>query len=368
MKKFRRERKEFVERAGVARWRNALRRRNIYYDVNKFYRDETFKGRRRIVAPKSLSVYDFESDKNSPYVETLRFLAKIEREFKREACYIDFRGTTHLSAAAMVVVYAAIDLAGKGADRQADADILWSNYSQRVNAVLKANNFHKLIRGMHISYSLDSARSMPVISSVGSEQMEEVIDFIQRRIYKEQMSPDTEHVYGDAVSETINNVRLHAYPDYALEDKRWWLVCTTIGKMLYLAIYDNGIGIPKTVVDRPWFWSSVKHTHPEEYAVLEEQFPAIKDGVLGIFTANNISDQRLIFLSMQGDVTGTKTDKHGQGSKSIMALVNDTAGGQLWVFSNGGLYRFKQTDTKPELYGLPKKFPGTLVQWNIELP
>lgn len=368
MKKFHRERKIYVERAGIARWRNALKRRDIKYDVNKFYKDEKFKGRRRIVAPKYLSVYDFEDKKSSPYVETLRFLAKIEREFKKEHCYVDFRGTAHLSAAAMVVLYAAIDLASKEAGRDSDADILWSNSSERVNAVLKANNFHKLIRGHHISYSLDSVRSMPVISSVGSDQMEEVIDFIQRRIYKEQMSPDTEHVYGDAVSETINNVRLHAYPDYEREDKKWWLVCTTIGKMLYLAIYDKGIGIPKTVVDRPWFWSSVKHTHPEEYALLEQQFPAIKEGVFGVFTANNISDERLIFLSMQGDVTGTKTDKHGQGSKSIMALVNDTPGGQLWVFSNGGLYQFRQADTKPGLYSLPKKFPGTLVQWNIELP
>ena len=368
MKKLHRERKLYVERAGIARWRNDLRRRNLQYDVEKFYKDETFKGRRRIVAPKYLSVYDFEDKKSSPYVETLRFLVKIEREFKKQDCYVDFRGTTHLSAAAMVVVYAAIDLASKEAGRDAEADILWSNSSQRVNAVLKANNFHKLIRGLSISYSLDSARSMPVISSVGSDQMEEVIDFIQRRIYKEQMSPDTEHVYGDAVSETINNVRLHAYPDYAREDKKWWLVCHTIGKMLYLAIYDKGIGIPKTVVERPWFLSSVKHTHPEEYAILEQQFPAIKDGLFGVFTANHISDERLIFLSMQGDVTGTKADKHGQGSKSIMALVNDTAGGQLWVFSNGGLYRIDQADTKPGLYCLPKKFPGTLVQWNIELP
>jgi hypothetical protein len=368
MKKLHVERKSFLESASLARWKNTLARRHKRYDVNRFYKEETYRGRRRIVAPKVISVYTFEDKKSSPYMETLRFLSAIEREFRRADCYVDFRGTHNISAAAMVVVYAAIDMAGKEPGRDGEAEILWSNQSERVNVVLKSNNFHKLIRGSKISYALDSVRSMPVISSVGSDQMEEVIDFIQRRIYKARMSPDTEHVYGDAVSETINNVRLHAYPDYKKEDKRWWLVCTTIGKMLYLAIYDQGIGIPKTVVDRPWFLSSLKHTHPEEYAILEEQFPAIKGGLLGVFTANNISDERLIFLSMQGDVTGTKADKHGQGSKSIMALVNDTAGGQLWVFSNGGLYRFKQSDCKPDLYRLPKKFPGTLVQWNIELP
>ncbi|WLG69294.1 hypothetical protein [Pseudomonas brassicacearum] len=368
MKKLHVDRKLFLERAGLARWKNSLARRHKQYDVNRFYKEETFRGRRRIVAPKYISVYTFEDKKSSPYTETMRFLSAIEREFKVSDCYVDFRGTESISAAAMVVVYAAIDLARKEPGRLGNAEILWSNQSERVNAVLKSNNFHKLIRGYEISYSLDSVRSMPVISSVGSDQMEEVIDFIQRRIYKERMSPDTEHVYGDAVSETINNVRLHAYPEFKKEDKRWWLVCTTIGKMLYLAIYDKGIGIPKTVVERPWFLSSLKHTNPEEYAILEEQFPEVKKGLVNIFTANNISDEKLIFLSMQGDVTGTKADKHGQGSKSIMALVNDTAGGQLWVFSNGGLYRFKQSDAKPDLYCLPKKFPGTLVQWNIELP
>jgi len=211
---------------------------------------------------------------------------------------------------------------------------------------------------------------MPIISSVGSEMMEEIIDYIQNKIYNDQMSPDTEHVYGDAVSETINNVRLHAYPNSKLQDKKWWLMCSVLGKKLYLAIYDTGVGIPKTVIDRPWFVSAVQITHPQEYASILEQHPGFEKEkpLLLRLIPTKISDEQLIMISMQGDVSGTKQDKHGQGSKSIMALVGDTADGVLWVFSNGGLYKFNQADKKPEMYKLPKEFPGTLVQWNIELP
>ncbi|EMX6256021.1 hypothetical protein ACIUV6_04560 [Pseudomonas aeruginosa] len=366
MKKLHSERKQFVISAGRARWRNALARRNIVYDANRFYKAEKYKGRTRIVAPEKLSVYSYDGTK-SAYVETMKFVSKIERNFRKTDCYVDFRNTKSISAAAMVLVYAAVDLAAKISGRDGEAEILWSNASERVNAILKGNNLHKLIRGRHVSYSLEGVRTMPIISSVGKQHMEEVIDFIQRRIYKERMTPDTEHAYGDAVSETINNVRLHAYPNLDNSEKRWWLVCHTIGKMLYLAIYDRGVGIPKTVVERSWFLSSLKYTQPEEYAILEAQFPELTKG-WDLHVFNRISDEKLIYLSMQGDVTGTKSDKHGQGSKSILALVNDTPGGQLWVFSNDGLYKFRQTDEKPVLFALPKTFPGTLIQWNIELP
>ncbi|MDP9524333.1 hypothetical protein [Pseudomonas putida] len=367
MKKLHSERKEYILKAGIARWRNTLARRHIKYDVNKFYKTETYRGRQRIVAPEKLSVYSIDG-KASPYIDTIRFVSKIEKNYRRSDCYIDFRNTKSISAAAMVLVYAAIDLAGKAEGRTGESDILWSSVSERVNVILKGNNLHKLIRGHSVSYSLDGVRTMPIISSVGKDHMEEVIDFIQRRIYKEKMSPDTEHAYGDAVSETINNVRLHAYPKLHNSDKRWWLVCHTIGKMLYLAIYDRGVGIPKTVVERSWFLSSLKHSHPAEYDKLVRDFPELKQRGWTVLMRNTVPDQNLIYLSMQGDVSGTKRDKHGQGSKSILALVDDTAGGQLWVFSNDGLYKFNQADENPGLFALPKTFPGTLVQWNIELP
>jgi hypothetical protein len=359
------EQQRFMTSLGASRWANEVNRRNRVYDPRRHESTKRIGARDVIVAPQQISIYQFKADSDK-YSPTLRFLREIERRFMVKDCYVDFSETTQVTAAAMVVVYAALDLARR--NRTGKADVIWSKKSAHVNTALRDNNVHKLIRGYEIKYALDSVTTMPIVSSVGSEQMEEIVDFIQKRIYKEQMSPDTEHAYGDAVSETINNVRLHAYPELDPSERRWWLTCMTMGKMLYLAIYDNGVGIPRTVVDRPWFLASMKSTHPDAYGELIKLIPGFEKTGWSAYVPRIIPDEKLIYLSMQGDVSGTKKDKHGQGSKSIMALVSETAGGKLWVFSNKGLYTFNQADMTTGLSKLPVSFPGTLVQWNIELP
>lgn len=68
---------------------------------------------------------------------------------------------------------------------------------------------------------------------------------------------------------------------------------------------------------------------------------------------------------MVGDVTGTDSSKHGQGSKSIKALVADNDIGTLWIYSNDGLYKLKSGSV--ETIDLPKRMHGTLIQWNIKV-
>lgn len=96
--------------------------------------------------------------------------------------------------------------------------------------------------------------------------------------------------------------------------------------------------------------------------------PGKSSHLLSRIAPARITDSELIGMSMMGDVSGTKKDKRGQGSKSILKLVEETSGGLLWVFSNNGVYKFDQAVKKPKMYALPMQFPGTLVQWNIELP
>lgn len=364
MKKISRDRELFRRRAGIARWLNGLSRKGLKPNGSKGQDVQKKSGWHLIIAPRVISIYSF-GDKRKHYEETHKFLSEIKRRLPRQNCFVDFGSTETITAAALVVVYAALEQATLNSSWQ--SELLWSRKSKRVNNILRANNIHKLIKGVGFGYSLDSVKSMPVISSVGSEMMEDIIDFIQKRIYVD-MSPATEHIYGDAVSETINNVRLHAYPGISAAEKKWWLMCSVVGKQLYLAIYDTGVGIPKTVVERPWFLSAVEVTHPEKYSDLLSVYPEREKSLLLKLVPTKISDEELIYLSMQGDVSGTQEDKHGQGSKSILALVNETAGGVLWVFSNAGLFKFEQAGSKPKLYKLPKSFPGTLVQWNIELP
>jgi len=352
-------------RVGVARWENTVHRKSRRYNPYRYQGERKVGDQLLITAPTYISIYDFSDDKKKcPYTQTLQFLRKIEKNLNKDNCLIDFSNTSKVSVAALVLVYAAIETALAG--NTGKADLIWSKKHHHVNLTIKSMNLHKVITGETIEYDLKNAKTLPIISSVGSEHMEEIIDFIQKGVYK-AMTPDKEWVYADAISETINNVGLHAYPDSQQRDKKWWLTCNTIGNQLYLAIYDNGIGIPKTVVDRPWFLSSLKSTHPTDHQQLMDLFPDLEKSGFGIYIPTIIPDERLIHLSMQGDVTGTKKEKHGQGSKSIMALVSDTPDGKLWVYSNNGLYTFWQSDQTPGEKKLKTKFPGTLVQWNIKI-
>lgn len=366
MKRISAEHREMKQAAGEARWLTRLRRKNKTYTPGKVAPIRALIDRDIFIAPRYISIYEFEN-RISPYNETMEFLHHIRKKYRCRDCVVDFSQTEKISAAALVVVYAAIELAGNG--RLGKASVSLSVKSPAVNNAIKSSNLHKLINGFEIKYALTSSRNMPIVSSVGREQMDEVVDFIQRRIYDGKMSPTQEHVYGDAVSETINNVRLHAYPGEPNENKRWWLMCSTFGKQLYLAIYDCGVGIPKTVVKQPWFFPLLKFTDPKLYEDMTKDIPDFENSGVKIYGGipTKVSDERLIYFSMQNDVTGTRQEKHGQGSKSIKALVNDTDGGVLWVFSNNGLYTFNEDGQQPGASRLKNKFPGTLVQWNIEL-
>lgn len=182
------------------------------------------------------------------------------------------------------------------------------------------------------------------------------------------MSAYTESIYGGAIQEAINNVAYHAYPNMQdSSQKRWWVKCDLAGDQLFLALYDKGVGIPETVMKRPWYEEILKSTYPELKEKITDELAnegiSKKDMIrykLGI-----ISDARKIHISMIGDVTGTDQSKHGQGSKSIKALVSENAHGTLWIYSNNGLYKLESGIVRT--YDLPKAMPGTLVQWNIKV-
>ena len=245
-------------------------------------------------------------------------------------------------------------------------ELAWSKESKYVNRIIKRSGLPKLCRTGNPIENLSSVRSLPVVNGVGIQHYAQIMDFIQRRYYKDEMDPEIEFKIGDALSETLNNVGRHAYPGLDNKEKNWWMICDVIGDQLYLCIYDSGVGIPRTVVEKTWFLTSYEKTYPEEYATLKKEVGSVLDKVK-LVTLNMFQDHQLIYLSMMGDVSGTKQKKHGQGSKSIKALVSDTNGGKLWVYSNNGLYKYEDGDKSPQVYKLPSEISGTLIQWNIKI-
>ena len=363
MKRKTREQLQRELRLGTKRHLRNIERRDTKYDLDKSTppnHDYLFKKHIVIKAPRDFSIYG--KAEASSLNDSLNFISTLGETYGRKSCVIDFSETNFISAAALLAAYAAIDNSYDSGT--AKAYILWSNTTNNVNATIRRTHFHRLIQRRKINPDFSTNGPLPIICGSGADLRDDIVDYIQRSVYEDNMSPETEHVYGDAVSETINNVDRHAYPDLETDQKKWWLICDLFGDQLYLAIYDIGVGIPKTVVDRPWFLASMKKYYPAQHAEMQKALPDEAKG-LRAFVVNKFKDSQLIYLSMQGEVTGTKVSKHGQGSKSIKKLVSDTIEGTLWVFSNKGVYKFEEEDTTPSLYRLPLQLPGTLIQWNI---
>lgn len=356
---------------GYSRYRKSEKRKYRVYNPNREYINLAGPGGYSISAPERICIYGVAGADRDAYVETIKFIRVLEENIGRKKCLVDFSKTKRATAAALLCIYASIDNANINGSYS--SGLAWSKVAPHINKVLRKLNFKLLLSRKDIEYRFGAMGELPVISSVGINYMEEIVDFIQEKVYLGTMAPKTEHAYGDAVSETINNVRLHAYPDLELDQKKWWLICNVIEDVLYLAIYDMGIGIPKTVLDKPWFFASLEAFYPSTYRDLVSSVPGFKESGIKAYIPKKLQDSQLIYLSMKGDVTGTKRTKHGQGSKSIKALVDETEDGKLWVFSNNGLYVFNE-DAEDSAEGsvhaslkLPMKLPGTLVQWNIKL-
>ncbi|NQZ54795.1 MAG: ATP-binding protein [Piscirickettsiaceae bacterium] len=313
-----------------------------------------------ISAPVNLSFYEAE-DTEMFYTDTVNFIAEIRKYYGTCRCVFDFSGTKRVTAAAMVAVYSAVEESyGNG---NVKGGVILPRDDNHIRDMIMLTNLKGVIEGKNHHYHFKDSY-LPVISGYGRLYIEKIIDHIQFQIYGNEMSAQTEYVFGDAVSETINNVRLHAYPDRTDDEKKWWLLChvDTDNKQLYLAIYDSGIGIPKTVEKKSWFFYSYKTQYPTEYAELRDE--SSKDVDLILF--KRISDAHKVGLSMTGDVTGTQKDKHGQGSKSIRALVEDNLNGRMWLFSGLGMFKLSYGES-PVVCDLPKPMQGTLIQWNIQL-
>ncbi|CAH9064176.1 hypothetical protein PSEHALCIP103_03074 [Pseudoalteromonas haloplanktis] len=324
-------------------------------------------GNTRIIkAPDFLSIYSVDEKYKTfhPFKETLAFKNNLIKTIGSHNCIIDFSNTKSFTAGAMVYLFAQIQSIKNLSKYK--IELAWSKESKYVNRIIKRSGLPKLCRTGNPIENLSSVRSLPVVNGVGIQHYAQIMDFIQRRYYKDEMDPEIEFKIGDALSETLNNVGRHAYPGLDNKEKNWWMICDVIGDQLYLCIYDSGVGIPRTVVEKTWFLTSYEKTYPEEYATLKKEVGSVLDKVK-LVTLNMFQDHQLIYLSMMGDVSGTKQKKHGQGSKSIKALVSDTNGGKLWVYSNNGLYKYEDGDKSPQVYKLPSEISGTLIQWNIKI-
>lgn len=343
----------------------SIRRKKSHYGKNKKSTSrETILGIPIIAAPRSLCIYIDDGDLNK-YEDALNFVRQIHNLNDGTKYYISFRDTRRIGAAAMLLMYSALEDCIK--ERGCRFSYIPPD-NQNVRRRLKSQYIPKLLANSEINYSLSDCEELPIISGFSNKYTDEVVDHIKDRIYDHKLDDEKESIFGSAVTETVDNVDLHAYPRIDTHIKKWWLVCSVIDNQLFLAIYDKGVGIPTTIRGKRDILNRVKSSIP----ILSKFQERIRSEVTDqeatelLRKPGGVSDAEAILLSMTSNISSTHEDKHGQGSKSIKALIDENEQGKLWIFSNKGLY-VKESQGGGNVIELPSSMNGTLIQWNINL-
>ncbi|MFZ7158320.1 hypothetical protein ACLSZ7_04795 [Avibacterium gallinarum] len=318
--------------------------------------------------PRIFTIYNNEYRNQS-----LAFIRSLDSITKNniDEVTISFFDCIDIKAAAMVLFYSKLETILKHSNVK--IHFFFSPFYNEPRVLLKKSGFDYLLKHKISKNSFDREQEgMPIISSVGGKFRDDIIDFIQYQIYKNKLTPEQEHILSDAIYEAINNVTLHAYPDHDSLHRPWWLMCDLFDNELYLVLYDQGSGIPKTFCKGNKLFDSIDWESDEAKEVLNGLIDKFRlpQNISPSIDKISESESTAIHLAMTDDFTrmnGKDEEKHGQGSKSIKKLVSSHENGTLWVFSCGGLMKYSNDDTLPELVDLPIPINGTLIQWNIKV-
>ncbi|MBF0604085.1 MAG: hypothetical protein HQL07_10365 [Nitrospirae bacterium] len=158
------------------------------------------------------------------------------------------------------------------------------------------------------------------------------------------------------ITEAMNNVRSHAYPDRKKNAKkishyiynRWWMTGSFDIKTRNLTIifYDQGVGIPNTIE---------KQTGRSFLAGLITKFSTID------------TDAFRIRAAVEYGRTSTAQKERGKGLMDIRRVADTAGDAKLFIVSGRGLYSYlpniEENDINKE-----GRLQGTLIQWEISLP
>lgn len=308
------------------------------------------------------------------------FFEKIESICDKgpKCIYLSFRNTEVLKAMPTLILYSIIDYAREKTKSNIKVNLIWSKKSSIVNNfILNTGSF---INALERESKINDNKSLPVImgdNSRANDLSNIITDFILDNYFKDA-TPEKEQQISSAIQETVDNVGRHAYPTISEHyKKKWWLCCHRIGENLFLAIYDKGIGIPKSLsVHNAVLLSRINSLYPEQATITDDEETNTLDDSkrkLSAFVRVNLlkerlTDGQLIRAAMHTDISATQLPKHGQGSKSIKGLISEHDDNSfLLLLSNKGFYCYskKENDSEKNVTHREYIIPGTLIQWSI---
>lgn len=308
-------------------------------------------GRLIIRAPRFLNVFNEEH-----CVEFLLFLDDLHKKCveQKKRVLIDLQDTVSCKICAVLVLFAHIHSIQFETGSPFVISITKSGLRE-IDIVFRETGFFNLLRG-NINYGPHQ-----ILTAVSGESLDDLDDsirtcvkYVSESITEAGLDDDIHDAMYAAVTESIINVGNHAYeePDVALQNfvdkvgKRWWFITRRIQDQLFVAIYDMGETIPRTIPRRPFY---------------EE----ITSMIAGLINGNR--DSNLIKGSMEYGRSRFKQEKRGKGLSDIKAFVEANPDGQLMLYSRYGRYNYHTKNDVEELNDSKRPLQGTLIQWNIQL-
>lgn len=319
---------------------------------------------------------NFSMYRRDHYESSVQFVNSLDQiiENNYKKVIINFLNCRTIRATTMILLYAKLETILQNCDVEI---IIHKSIQREVNALIELSGLPYLCKHRCSENDIKKAKKhFSILNGSVDNIRHKIVDFIRDEIYQGNLSDNAEYLYGDAVNEAINNIYRHAYPKGTpTKSQLWWCMCSVLQNNLYLLLYDKGIGIPSTFSRGNELFEQIDWSSESISLLLDDfrkQFKFSNEiDIIDLVQSSEFnSDSSKITIAMSDDLTrmnGKDELKHGQGSKSIKKLVSENENSMLFIYSNRGLFIFKDDKTLPERYDMYNSINGTLVQWNIRI-
>jgi hypothetical protein len=151
-------------------------------------------------------------------------------------------------------------------------------------------------------------------------------------------------LFADCLNEAVVNTVGHAYkfsvnhtPPRSL--RKWWMFSLLKDDNLFVAIYDQGVGIPRSLKKKPEF--------------------------IDYFRMRNYNDAMLIQAAIGSKMTSTRLPHRGKGLPEMLEFSQNLRKGGLSIWSQNGGVTYNASLEDEKRHRVSESLPGTLVLWSI---
>ncbi|MFC0174071.1 hypothetical protein [Vibrio comitans] len=274
----------------------------------------------------------------------------------RKKLRICFRNTTHITAAAGLLMIATVDnIVSKhprlkfAVTRPPNRNSKLGQLENLVDSVLVRVGFYKLIGHENIKRRCDAANVKCWRYAYGDDANGE----IPARLIQELASygVKTNKLYRSCF-EAVANATEHAYTDKVKAKRpfnleRWWFFVGVLDDKITVLICDLGHGIPDTLETT------------QSKGMLSKIFEKLG------FKTKPTEDCILIRASTMVKESRTGMEFRGKGGTDVKTFVDQTDGSEMLILSNHGYYRYRGQDSPSQAYDNKRSVGGTIIQWTI---